>query len=239
LIFSTPKTIKILYLTGILFLVTLKCKSCIFIREPISYEQRCKTLPIDVVQLPTFKVLHHTDICRNADVCLYVRFGNTIDYARLYFDEMNNLTLSCYLVDGCAGVSVSINDPQFNEYYITLILPMVLENNRFFVNKLGETTIISLKNISDNDVIDFSDKNSFEMTNSAERRPTSSFSIVYPELPKHRYYLNAVVFYDSSFKSHHDDPKREVIQIFKHVNDFLLDPSLKTKLYIDLKNQFI
>ena len=102
--------------------------------------------------LPRFFKEQQSHFCHNSDFCLRIEIaGKVTDYARLYYDKnpyAYPVILHGYLVNGNNGVSITGKTSTFKEYYVTLISPKSQKNDRFFVNEFGETSVISLQNVS-------------------------------------------------------------------------------------------
>ena len=178
-------------------------------------------------------------------MCLRIETGAISDYARLYYSTTPNSRkelLNGYLICGGDGVSITGTNATFDEFYVTLSSSRPRNNNRFFVDEMGNTSIISLNDNVTFDVNDshtasndtlYSNKNDVHLSSNTVR-----FNEKYPVLRKDGYDLNIVAFYDIAFKEDSLQKAKsadDVIErIFSLVSNFFIDGSLTTKLHLHL-----
>ena len=113
---------------------------------------------------PNHKIIDHHS-CKNTDMCLRIQTGNVTDYSRLFYSSRphaNRMILHGYLICGGDGISVTGKTSAFDEFYITFISPKPRKNSRFFVNKSGQSSPISLQNTL-NSFVDTGDDKEKEM----------------------------------------------------------------------------
>jgi len=202
-------------------------------------------LPIDSIKISIVPKWNQRNVCPFADKCLQITTGAITDYARLYYKNNNNAgktILHGYLICGGDGVSVTGTTASFNKFYVTLISTRPRNNNRFFVDESGSTSIVLIGNDLSSD-IDYTYEKGLDAHNPYEsnivfRGKQNTFDSYYPKLPSEGYVLNIVVFYDRVFQracfQKSKSPDEMIEQIFNEVDNYFKDESLSTKFHINL-----
>ena len=193
---------------------------------------------------PIFAIVQQRNVCPYTDMCLRITTGTVSDYARLYYPTVINASkeiLHGYLVCGGDGVSVTGTSPRFQEFYVTLISSRPRENNIFFVDEIGNTKIVSLRNnvsFDENYALDEQADTHYSPENNVDLSGNQiDFDDKYGKLPMQGFKLNIIAFYDTAFKTECNQTSRSpdnvIEQIFNHVKNFFKHDSLPTKFYLN------